>query len=34
MITKNELDELAEKYENKVFIETDPIQTVHKYTKK
>ena len=30
MITKNELDELAEKYENKVFIETDPIQTVHK----
>ena len=34
MITKNELDTLAEKYENKVFIETDPIRTVHKYTKK
>lgn len=34
MITKNELDELAEKYENKIFIETDPIQTVHKYIKK
>ena len=34
MIAKTELDELAEKYENKLFIETDPIQTVHKYTKK
>lgn len=31
MITKAELDILVEKYENKEFIETDPIQTVYKY---
>lgn len=31
MITKLELDELVEKYENKVFIETDPIQLPHNY---
>lgn len=33
MITKTELDELVEKYETKDFIESDPILTVHRYTK-
>ena len=33
MITKTELDDLVEKYENKSFIKTDPIQLPHKYKK-
>ena len=31
MITKTELDKLVEKYENKTFIESDPIQIPHRY---
>lgn len=34
MITKTELDKLVEKYENKTFIETDPIQIPHRYKDK
>ena len=34
MITKTELDKLVEKYENKTFIESDPIQIPHRYKNK
>lgn len=34
MITKTELDKLVEKYENKTFIESDPIQIPHRYKDK
>lgn len=34
MITKTELDKLVDKYENKTFIETDPIQIPHRYKDK
>ena len=34
MITKTELDKLVAKYENKTFIETDPIQIPHRYKDK
>ena len=34
MITKSELDKLAEKYENENFIKDDPIQFIHKYKNK
>ena len=34
MITKTELDKLVEKYENKTFIEIDPIQIPHRYKDK
>lgn len=34
MITKTELNKLVEKYENKTFIESDPIQIPHRYKDK
>lgn len=34
MITKTELDKLVEKYENKTFIKSDPIQIPHRYKDK
>ena len=34
MITKNELDKLADKYENKEFIKDDPIQFLYKFSTK
>ena len=34
MITKTELDYLAEKYENKDFIKDDPIQFIHRFKNK
>ncbi len=34
MITKNELDKLVQKYENKNFIKDDPIQFIYKSNKK
>ncbi len=34
MITKSELDNLAEKYENKNFIKNDPVQFIHRYKNK
>lgn len=34
MITKTELDKLAEKYENADFIKDDPIQFIHRYKNK
>ena len=34
MITKNELNELVEKYENEDFIKDDPIQFIHRFKTK
>ncbi len=34
MITKTELDNLAEKYENTDFIKNDPVQFIHRYKNK
>jgi len=34
MITKNELDKLAQKYENRDFIKDDPVQFIHRYNDK
>ncbi len=34
MITKSELDNLAQKYETEVFINDDPIQFIHRYKDK
>ena len=34
MITKTELDSLADKYENTDFIKDDPVQFIHKYNNK
>lgn len=34
MITKNELDELAKKYETKDFIKDDPVQFIHRFKNK
>ena len=34
MITKNELDKLAQKYENCDFIKDDPVQFIHRYNDK
>ena len=34
MITKNELDKLVQKYENKDFIKDDPVQFIHKFKTK
>ena len=34
MITKSELDKLANKYENKEFISSDPVQFLHKWKDK
>ena len=34
MITKNELDKLAEKYETADFIKDDPVQFIHKFKNK
>ena len=34
MITKTELDTLADKYENTDFIKDDPVQFIHKYNNK
>lgn len=34
MITKSELDELAQKYENEDFIKDDPVQFVHRFKNK
>ncbi len=34
MISKKEIDNLAEKYENKDFIKDDPVQFVHRYKNK
>jgi len=34
MITKNELDDLAEKYENEHFIDSDPVQFPHRFKSK
>ena len=34
MITKNELDNLVEKYENRDFIKDDPVQFIHRYNDK
>ena len=34
MITKTELDNLAEKYENVDFIKNDPVQFIHRYNNK
>ena len=34
MITKEELDKLAEKYETEIFIKDDPVQFIHRYKDK
>ena len=34
MITKEELDRLAQKYETEDFIKDDPVQFIHRFKKK